>query len=681
VTTASEAINSAFARHQAGDLDAAEALYHEVLNTEPDNLNGLQLLGVLIHQRGRSAEAVTLLQHAIAVLERRGDEGPQHAALYNNLGNALRAAGRPADAAAHYRHGIALDPDLAELHANLGNALLEQGDCVNAVASYETAQRMGPLSAQCTSNLANAYTAVGRFDDAERVYLDTPVALAGLADPASDDADAWVRIARLLNARSDHKAAEEVCRSALKLTPGHSGALLTLAGILVDTGTPAEAADVCRRLVKEMPEDATVHYILGRALTDLDDNPGAIEALRHCLQINPRHAGALYNLGALLAKVGLNDLAVPLLEMAIEVQPDDVKSYAALGNVLLARGDTARALACFRRACELQPLATWPAANQPAELSVLLVQAPGAANTPPDFLFANSSYDRHFYALLPDIAPDMELLRRHGDLVVNLISDVDQGPEMLLTAADVIDRLGKPTVNHPRRILGTGRDAIPKLLADIPSCRVPHAIRTTRAALSASDALARLDRDGFAFPLLLRVAGTHGGDAFEKITSDDGIATFLAEHSAAQEFYVTAYAEYRSHDGHFRKYRFVFTNDEILPYHLAIGNDWKVHHYSTEMDRHAWMQEEELAFLENPGGVFSLAHYEALAGIRAAVGLEFFGIDCSLDHDGNVLVFEVNASMLIHNDNADFPYKTPYCVRIKEAFEAMLVRTAAGGKS
>ena len=30
--------------------------------------------------------------------------------------------------------------------------------------------------------------------------------------------------------------------------------------------------------------------------------------------------------------------------------------------------------------------------------------------------------------------------------------------------------------------------------------------------------------------------------------------------------------------------------------------------------------------------------------------------DCSLDRDGTIVVFEVNASMLVHNDNKDFPY-------------------------
>jgi protein O-GlcNAc transferase len=353
VTATSEAISSAFARHQAGDLDAAEALYQEVLRAEPENLNGLQLLGVLIHQRGRAADAVDLLARAIAVLERSGERAAEHAALYNNMGNALRTAGRDAEAATQYRLGLAIDPNSAELHANLGNALLAGGDPANAVASYETALRFGPLTAQATGHLANAYMAVGRFEDAEQVYLEKPAALAGLASPQLHDTDSWVRVARLLNARSEHAAAEEICRSALRLTPSHTGALLTLAGILVDAGSPGEAVTVCQRLVAANPQDADAHYVLGRALADLD-NVGAIEALRRCLGLNPSHVGALYNLGALLARSGLGHLAIPLLEMAIEMQPNDAKSHTALGNVLKAQGDARRAAAYLGRAKELQ---------------------------------------------------------------------------------------------------------------------------------------------------------------------------------------------------------------------------------------------------------------------------------------------------------------------------------------
>jgi glutathione synthase/RimK-type ligase-like ATP-grasp enzyme len=74
--------------------------------------------------------------------------------------------------------------------------------------------------------------------------------------------------------------------------------------------------------------------------------------------------------------------------------------------------------------------------------------------------------------------------------------------------------------------------------------------------------------------------------------------------------------------------------------------------------------------------VFSAANYEALREIRQRIGLDYFGVDCALDGQGNVIVFEVNASMLVHADNAEFPYKDPAVHAIKAAFAEMLRQRA-----
>ena len=140
--------------------------------------------------------------------------------------------------------------------------------------------------------------------------------------------------------------------------------------------------------------------------------------------------------------------------------------------------------------------------------------------------------------------------------------------------------------------------------------------------------------------------------------------------------YVIEYVDYASADGHFRKYRFIFVGQAILPYHLAIGLCWKLHHYTTDMADHEWMQREEATFLANPGAVFTPAHFETLAAIGARIGLDYFGIDCALDRDGGLVVFEVNASMLVHEDNAAFPYKDPHVRAIKAAFGELLAQRA-----
>jgi hypothetical protein len=96
------------------------------------------------------------------------------------------------------------------------------------------------------------------------------------------------------------------------------------------------------------------------------------------------------------------------------------------------------------------------------------------------------------------------------------------------------------------------------------------------------------------------------------------------------------------------------------------------------MANQPWMQQEEAAFLADPAAVFSDAHFQALRTVRERFGLDYFGIDCGLDRSGNLVAFEVNASMLVHDDNAEFPYKDPFVRAIKIAFEAMLRSRAEG---
>ena len=85
------------------------------------------------------------------------------------------------------------------------------------------------------------------------------------------------------------------------------------------------------------------------------------------------------------------------------------------------------------------------------------------------------------------------------------------------------------------------------------------------------------------------------------------------------------------------------------------------------------MRKEEERFLADMGGVFSAPHQDALRAIAKATGLDYGGIDCGIDRDGRIVVFEANASMLVHDEkDADFGYKNQYIARIKVAFDAML---------
>jgi len=278
--------------------------------------------------------------------------------------------------------------------------------------------------------------------------------------------------------------------------------------------------------------------------------------------------------------------------------------------------------------------------------------------------------------VLPGLRYDAARLAERADLVLNLISDADVGRRVLPHAAALADRIGRPTVNHPAKIRPTDRQTVARRLAGLTGCCVPQTVRRTRAALAQPPALSPEQ------PWLIRPVGDHGGERLERVTTPGEIAAFVAA-TADDAFYLTRFVDYRSADGHYRKYRLIFLGDAILPYHLAIGDHWKVHYFRTPMDQHDWMRREEEAFLADYARIFGPAHGATLAAIRAAIDLEFFGIDCGIDRDGALVLFEANASMLIHaNDSRElFPYKQASFERIRRAFDRMIETVAAGSSA
>jgi tetratricopeptide (TPR) repeat protein len=422
---------------------------------------------------------------------------------------------------------------------------------------------------------------------------------------------------------------------ALKLDPAHWPSRTNLVQALMATRQYLIAKALLLELTADRPQDAQIHHQLGKTCFELNETEAALGHFQQAAALDPRDADSLYWIGGIKQRAG----------------------------------DIEAAEAAYAEAAHIQPLIRRPAAKFPADFRVLALYGPFAGNTPTELLFRDAAYDTATLALFDHSEHDAELLKQDADVVVNLISDADQGNALLPQAAALVRRLGKPTVNDPGKIQRTTRDSVADLLQGIPGCIVPKVWRqkanadfslaTLQAALPASSSL------------LVRPVGTHGGDDFEKIESPAELAGVL-ERPSDTDRYLIEYIDYRSADGYFRKYRFIFVGHDILPYHLAIGSDWKLHHDNTDMVNQPWMQREEESFLNDPATVFNSGHDQALQAIRQRIGLDYFGIDCGLDRSGNLVVFEVNASMLVHDRNEQFPYKTPCVHRIKSAFDEML---------
>jgi Tetratricopeptide repeat len=415
------------------------------------------------------------------------------------------------------------------------------------------------------------------------------------------------------------------------------------------------------------PESAEVRIKLAHALKLSDAYGEAAEILTELAAEYPDNLAVAKEFGRLYAAQDRLDDALEQFRQVVQRNPRDADAYHWLANLEHLKGNTQAAERYFRRTVALNPVLRVSAAKEPADFSALLLFSPGNANTPPDTLVKSADYEALFLLVMPGIDYDVAQLRSKAQLVVNLISDVDHGASILPFAADLVDRIGLPVLNHPREILKTDRTSTADRLSGISSCRVP---RVRRLAAGQHHTPGRDE-----YPFLVRVAGTHGGESLARIDSLAAFETFVAAHAAA-ELYLTEYVDCRSADGFFRKYRFFFIGGSVLPYHLAIHDQWKVHHAATDMAVHAWMRHEEAAFLQDPSTVLSARHEAALHEIRCAVSLDFCGIDCAIDNEGQLIVFEVNASMLVHHGRGLFAYTAPAVDRIKRAFDDLLATRA-----
>jgi tetratricopeptide (TPR) repeat protein len=424
--------------------------------------------------------------------------------------------------------------------------------------------------------------------------------------------------------------------------------------------------------VRPLPqEEAAIWAERGDRLQKARDFRGAIAAYEKGLACHPSDFRCLCHKGLALEQLSLYREALPFAQAALRIDAADRDALMLCGKIERHLGNPAAAHACFVAVARMGVVRNYPTQQRPAQFRALLLFAPEAGNTPYESLIRDGNFDSEVLLIVRGYRNDPDDRSPRVDVVVNLLSDVDFGVDIVASAIDLADSLERPVVNHPRLILATDRETISRRFAWIPGMVMPG---TTRIA--ARDLLRRArDGDLPPLPVIVRHAATHGGDRMELLHDRKEMLAF-AEKAGDSTLYMTDFVDYRSADRFFRKYRFVFVGDEILPYHLAIGDVWKVHHVSTRMGAVEWMRREEEAFLQDPQRVFGPQGMAALDLIRRQIGLDYFGIDCGLDSEGRVVVFEVNASMLIHLDNPGFEYKVPHVRRIVDAFQRLLARKA-----
>ena len=368
-------LQSALTLHQQGRFDDAEALYRDILRSQPSHFNALQLLATIAAQKNNSADALALFDRALKInpyhassLNNRGNalkelkrfeeallsydkaiaQKPDYAEAYSNHGNTLKELKRYEEAVASYDQAIILMPDYADNYLNRGVALQELSRYEEAVVSYESAIALKPDSVEAYSFQGAALKELKRYEEALLCY-DKLLALK------PDDVELHSHRALILWELKRFEEALASCENVLALKPDSAEAHLNCGVALQKLVRYDEALSSFDKVILLNPGNDKAYSNRGVALQELRRFEDALLSYDRAIALNPDCAVPYSNRGVALHELKRYEEAVLSYERAIAIKADYAEAYNNRGNTLFAIKHYDEALSSYMKALELLP--------------------------------------------------------------------------------------------------------------------------------------------------------------------------------------------------------------------------------------------------------------------------------------------------------------------------------------
>jgi glutathione synthase/RimK-type ligase-like ATP-grasp enzyme len=171
------------------------------------------------------------------------------------------------------------------------------------------------------------------------------------------------------------------------------------------------------------------------------------------------------------------------------------------------------------------------------------------------------------------------------------------------------------------------------------------------------------------YPILVRVVGSHGGEDRLRVERPEAMDEISRLEHKGRPLFLTEFCDFASPDGFHRKFRIVVVGDDIFLRHCIVGANWSLH----GRHRVEGADEEEAALFESFHLEWAPSLKPVFSEMTRRLGLDYFGVDCHVDSDRNVLLFEANACMKILKNYRALPnrFEAPIA-RIKKALENRL---------
>jgi len=152
-------LDTAVRMYEARQFDEAQQQCMEILSQNVQSTDSLNLLGLILYEKGHYDVAVRMLSRALAIEK-------NNPVYHSNMGMILEAQQKYDQAIMEYQRAVKLRSDYVNAHYNLGTLYSRMGKLQDAVGYLKRALALNPNFAQAHSNLGIIYNLQRKFDKA-----------------------------------------------------------------------------------------------------------------------------------------------------------------------------------------------------------------------------------------------------------------------------------------------------------------------------------------------------------------------------------------------------------------------------------------------------------------------------------------------------------------------------------
>jgi tetratricopeptide (TPR) repeat protein len=323
-------------------VSEAERLAREVLQKDPNHIEGHILMGSVLFAQSHKPEAFAELNRAVEI-------DPKRVESYLSLARFYAQTKEFATAEATYQRAIAVSNTSALAYDEYGKFLVQTGRPDAAEAEFQKAIQVNNNNREARFILASFYLVNKRFEKAEESYKALAEMDRDKPEGRSVLADFYTAVGKLDEALAIYK---EVVAKSPDYTPGR----YRLAEIMLMHGDLAGAKTETSAILKNDPTDRQAIILRARAEMqggDPSDVKVAIEDLREVLKQEPNSRAGLFFMAQANFRLGQVDQArvfagdlernypeyLPgrLMQVQISLASGDAKSAMQLANQLMDR--------------------------------------------------------------------------------------------------------------------------------------------------------------------------------------------------------------------------------------------------------------------------------------------------------------------------------------------------------